>query len=58
MKDGETPYTGPDQRRRVRRQDRDRRQEIRFEPDAQNRRRNGGRRKEDESDNIWRRTNL
>lgn len=44
-------YNGPDQRRERRRKIKDRRQEFRFEPDKEDRRKNSGRRKGDE--NVW-----
>jgi hypothetical protein len=45
--------TGPelDTRQRIRRQSRDRRGEVRFEPDKQNRRQNKGRRSADAD--VW-----
>ena len=41
-------YKGPERRRTQRRQTGDRRQEIRFEPDREDRRKNDGRRKTDQ----------
>lgn len=40
-------YKGPERRRDQRRKTADRRQEIRFEPDREDRRKRGGRRKTD-----------
>ncbi len=50
----EPPYTGPDQRREIRRVKADRRNDIRFEPDKEDRRKDPGRRKGDLKNNIWR----
>ncbi len=44
-------YKGPDQRKEQRRSEIDRREEIRFEMDVENRRKNRGRRRED--GDIW-----
>jgi hypothetical protein len=44
----EGTYKGPERRRDQRRKVTDRRQEIRFEPDREDRRKNGGRRKTDQ----------
>ena len=54
MTDKETPYSGPEQRRDHRRKKQDRRNEIRFEPDKEDRRKNPGRRKSDRDGNLWR----
>jgi len=43
----EKAYKGPERRRSQRRKTADRRQEIRFEPDREDRRKNKGRRKTD-----------
>jgi len=40
-------YKGPDRRREQRREKTDRREEVRFEPDREDRRKNHGRRKAD-----------
>jgi hypothetical protein len=44
----EDTYKGPERRRDQRRKTTDRRQEIRFEPDREDRRKNNGRRKRDQ----------
>jgi len=44
-------YTGPERRREQRRKNPDRREEIRFEPGKEDRRKNKGRRKTD--GDIW-----
>lgn len=44
----EDTYKGPERRRDQRRKEADRRQEIRFEPDSEDRRKSGGRRKRDQ----------
>lgn len=44
----EDTYKGPERRRDQRRKTSDRRQEIRFEPDREDRRKNNGRRKTDQ----------
>lgn len=41
------PYLGPERRREPRRKSRDRRIDIRFEPDKEDRRQKPGRRKDD-----------
>lgn len=48
------PYKGPERRREVRRKNSDRRQDIRFEPDKDDRRQSPGRRKDDKDNNLWR----
>lgn len=40
-------YKGPERRREQRRKKTDRREEVRFEPDLEDRRKNNGQRKED-----------
>ena len=45
-------YTGPDQRREQRRKNTDRREDIRFEPGKDDRRKSAGRRKTD--GDLWR----
>lgn len=44
----EDTYKGPERRRDQRRKTSDRRQDIRFEPDREDRRKNSGRRKTDQ----------
>ncbi|GAA4501919.1 hypothetical protein [Pseudaeromonas paramecii] len=48
------PYTGPERRRGERRQQTDRRKDIRWEPDKEDRRQSPGRRKDDELLPYWR----
>lgn len=52
MDEKEQPYTGPDSRRQQRRKGGDRRQDIRFEPGKDDRRKGPGRRKTD--GDMWR----
>lgn len=49
--DKNSDYKGPQQRREHRRKSKDRREDIRFEPGKEDRRKNRGRRKDDE--NFW-----
>jgi hypothetical protein len=44
----DTTYKGPERRREPRRKKTDRREEVRFEPDLEDRRKNHGRRREDQ----------
>ncbi len=53
-----TVYRGPDQRRQTRRQTNDRREDIRFEPDKEDRRKGPGRRKEDQDNSLWRQRDI
>jgi hypothetical protein len=46
-------YKGPERRREQRRKTADRREEIRFEPDKEDRRENAGRRQTDKERNLW-----
>lgn len=47
------PSQGKEQRKEQRRVKVDRRQEIRFEPNKEDRRKNSGRRQDDVKRNIW-----
>lgn len=51
MTEEKSPYTGPEQRKVFRRQKVDRRDDIRFEPSKEDRRRNSGRRHDD--GDVW-----
>lgn len=51
MNDKDPPYTGPERREENRRKKSDRRTDIRFEPDKEDRRRKPGRRKTD--GDVW-----
>lgn len=48
------PYKGPERRKEIRRTKADRRQEIRFEPEKDDRRQNPGRRQGDRDNHMWR----
>jgi hypothetical protein len=50
---GEEHYTGVERRRGERRAYHDRREEVRFEFDREDRRRGDGRRKDDKSPKFW-----
>lgn len=51
--DGELKYTGPERRKSNRRTNKDRRTEVRFDPTKQDRRKNQGRRKDDNTPKFW-----
>jgi len=51
--DGEVNYKGPERRRRNRRSPKDRREQVRFELDKPDRRKNQGQRKADKTPKFW-----
>ena len=51
--DDSKPYKGPERRKEQRRKKNDRREEIRFELDKEDRRKGAGRRKSDRDGNLW-----
>jgi len=52
-KQGDEHYTGAERRKTDRRDYHDRREEVRFEFDREDRRKGGGRRKDDKSPRFW-----
>lgn len=51
--DNKEDYKGPERRKEQRRKAVDRRSDVRFEPDKEDRRKNAGRRKSDRDGNLW-----
>lgn len=51
--EGNKKYTGPERRKDNRRQTVDRREEVRFDPTKQDRRKKAGRRKGDKTPKFW-----
>ncbi len=51
--DGEKKYMGPERRRNTRRSGKDRRTDVRFEPGKDDRRKNYGRRHDDNGPQFW-----
>lgn len=54
----ETTYNGPERRKENRRKQPDRRENVRFEPGKEDRRKSRGRRKGDLSGNHWTKTTI